>query len=95
MKEANFILSKIQQYLNDFDSMNEQEKADSMHFVLNVQKHQLQEALKLINRTQELNESLHLENEELKEDVQFYQSFIQDNNLGKRYQFYCKQKGVI
>ena len=95
MKEMNFTIKKLKQHLNNFESMDEQEKEDAMKFVLNVQINQFEEVMSLVKRTQDLNESLHKQNTELKEDILFYQDFIQDSNLGKRYAFYCRTKGVI
>lgn len=95
MSKNEFIKRKLKQYIAEFDELDEKETEQANYFVLTTALHHINEMGDLISRTNQVNESFLEQIEELKSDVEFYQSFIQENNLGKRYQFYCKQKGVI
>lgn len=95
MNKTNFIQRKLEHYINNIDNMNDEEVTQAQLFVLTTCKHHFEKMDELINLTNKTNEETLELIKEKESDIEFYQSFIQDNNLGKRYQFYCKQKGVI
>ncbi|MDY7044394.1 hypothetical protein RVS70_09270 [Virgibacillus sp. M23] len=95
MASREFITRKLNHLIKNYDSLNEQEQSQAMQFVLKLNNQYFREYCEMIDRMNDICDKLTDRNNRLTEDVEFYQSFINDNNLNSRYAFYCKQKGVI
>lgn len=95
MADGSYIIRKCNEFIENIDSMDEQEKTNAMVFIAEVQKHHFNEVMDLVNRTTEINEQLLEENEKIRDSINHFHRFIEDANLGKQFSFYSKGKKVF
>ena len=95
MGNPDFVKNKINSILNNLYSMSEKERIDATAFALNLQMHHVDRVLKLANEAIEQSNGFRERLEKAEQDIEFYQAFIQNRNLGSEYEAYCREKGLI
>jgi len=88
MEKVDFVIKKLNYYLENFENLTDEELKQSNYFVLYKANEQINTLLSLVQESQE-------QNNELKELVQHYRNFIKYSNLTKRFELYSKRKEVI
>ena len=88
MEKVDFVIKKLNYYLENFESLTDEELKQSNYFVLYKANEQINTLLSLVQESQE-------QNNELKELVQHYKNFIKDSNLTNRFELYSRRKEVI
>jgi len=91
----NFITKKLNDYIDRAYDLSVEEQQQAMQFIMMTTKSHIERLNALLESAQETNDILFNKIEEMKDDIQHYQDFINDSNLGKQYAFYSKCKGVI
>lgn len=88
MEKVDFVIKKLNYYLENFENLTDEELKQSNYFVLYKANEQINTLLSLVQESQE-------QNNELKELVQHYKNFIKDSNLTNRFELYSRRKEVI
>lgn len=95
MNNNDFVLKKLKYYLENFESLTDEERKQSQYLVLYKANEQMNKYFELINEVREQNKILIKQNQQLKKVIEHYKSFIKDSNLTKRFKFYSKGKEAI
>lgn len=94
-KETDFIIRKLQHYIDNYSNLTDDELKQSHYLVLHKANEHMNKYVELIKEVQNQNEELLEDNNQLGDMVRLYRSFIKDSGLTKRFELYSKGKDVI
>lgn len=95
MENNDFVIKKLQYYLENFEGLSDAEMKQANYFVLYKANEQININIEMNAEIQEQNERILEQNHDLKDTVLHYRQFIEDSRLTKRFELYCKGKEVI
>lgn len=94
-KETDFIIRKLQHYIDNFETLTDDELKQSHYLVLHKANEHMNKYVEMINEVQDQNKVLIEQNNQLGDLVRLYRDFIKDSRLTKRFELYSKGKEVI
>ena len=95
MKNTDFIIKKLNYYLENFDNLTDEEIKQSNYFVLYKANEHIARLTEMAKEVQEQNKMILDQNDHLSCLVLHYRNFIKDSSLTKRFELYSKRKDVI
>jgi len=87
MVKSDFVTKKLRYYIENFNSLTDEEIKQSQYFVLYKANEHMNKYQKLIKEVQE-------QNQELIKVIDHYEGFIRDSGLTKKFEFYSRGKQV-
>lgn len=87
MVKSDFVTKKLRYYIENFNSLTDEEIKQSQYLVL-------YKANEHMNKYQELIKEVQEQNQELIKVIECYERFIKDAGIAKEFEFYA-QKGRV
>lgn len=95
MTDFSYTIAKINKLKDKVHEMNQQERDETLEFIIHHQNHIIDRFQGMADRMISLAEEQLEYQQFLENKKELYESFIEDNGLQKRYELYSKTKGVM
>ncbi|GAA0415379.1 hypothetical protein GCM10008934_02910 [Virgibacillus salarius] len=95
MKEISLTVTKLENMASNLPNMTEEEKTEALNYIFYVQNNQFKRLTEQFNRILKVSEQQNEYITYLENKQQVFESFINDNQLQKRFELYTRSKEAM